>query len=120
MKSGSIILGMLAVFGLGGVALAAAGKKQTAVIGTQFVLTYATSRPISTTDLNAIQQGMVQYYKDMHSDTVLQGIAITGELQFKVNVSFGQPDYAPKVGAVGMVVGVPNLTIQLTAVDKVS
>ncbi len=119
MKIGSVVLGVLGAVGLGGIALAMGQKEERAGTGKQFALTFATSRPITDTDLGMIQRAMVtgKAYGD------IQGIAISGDQQFKANVSFPQGrDYAPKVGAVGVLGSNPNdaITIQLIAVDKVS
>jgi len=95
------------------------GEELDAAEGTQWQLTYGTSRQISDLDLTMIQRAMSG--PSGIPGSVIQGAAISGPQEFKVNMSFQQP-YKPAIGAVGVLGSSPNdaITIQLIAANKVS
>jgi hypothetical protein len=125
MKTGSILLGLLGALGLGGVAMAMGNKKQSpesqVSTGNGFILTYATSRVITDSDLAMIQRAMMPAMKALNYD--IQGIALSAPQQFKANVSpvAGKIGVMPGVGSVGVLGSNPNdaITVQLIAADKV-
>jgi len=123
MRAKTLVLGALAALGLGGVALAAGQKRETSSApvgeGSQFQLTYATSRPITDTDLTFIMKALTS--AGGTPGMVVQGLAISGPQEFKANVSYSTPT-DPKVGSVGVLGSNANdaITIQLVAANKVS
>lgn len=123
MKKGSLLIGVLGALGLGGVAMAMGQKRDAGPApvgeGSQFQLTYATSRPVTDTDLTFIMKALTS--ASGTPGMVVQGLAISGPQEFKANVSYSTPT-DPKVGSVGVLGSNPSdaITIQLVAADKVS
>ena len=120
MKTSSVVLGALALLGIGGVAMAASKSKEEQDRGAQlFVFTYYTSRPINNADLIAIEQSLSS--PQGIPGMIIQGIAQTGPQEFKVNASLPVGTNPPPEGSVGVIGSNPSdaITVQLTKVERV-